>query len=594
MEKRQRSYAINILALLVVFGAFTAVNNAGLINKYYMGIIITIGINMILACSLNLVTGFLGELALGHAGFMSVGAYAAALFTMRSGLDAGIGFPMALLFGGLVAAVVGVLIGIPALRLRGDYLAIITLGFGEIIRILIIYLEPLTGGARGLLDIPRITDFNTTYWVVAVTVMLLYALIRSRHGRAIVAIREDIVAAGASGIPTTYYKVLAFTVGAFFAGVAGGLYAHYVGMLNPTKFNFNYSIDILVMVVLGGMGSLTGSMLSAVVLTILPEALRQFSDYRMLLYSLLLIVMMLFKPSGLLGHYEFSLTRLLDRIASRLGIDQAVARRREKKRLKSATQPQPGKPLLTVSDLGIAFGGLQAVQGVNLDIQKGEIVGLIGPNGAGKTTVFNMLTSVYQPTTGSIELNGHSIVGKKTYETNRQGVARTFQNIRLFKEISVLDNVKIAMHNQAQYSMASGIFRYGKYWGEEAEMDQRARALLEVFQMGDLADSKAKNLPYGQQRKLEIARALASNPQLLLLDEPAAGMNPIETQELMETIRLIRDRFQVAILLIEHDMSLVMGICERIVVLDYGKIIATGTPEEIKHNPKVIGAYLGE
>ena len=215
---------------------------------------------------------------------------------------------------------------------------------------------------------------------------------------------------------------------------------------------------------------------------------------------------------------------------------------------KLVTVPSPNKiperdidksPILEAQHLGIDFGGLTAVNEFNMAIGRTEIAGLIGPNGAGKTTVFNLLTKVYQPTSGTIMINGKDTAGMNTVQANKLGVARTFQNIRLFKEISVLDNVKIAMHNQAQYSMASGIFRYGKYWGEEAEMDRRARALLEVFQMGDLADSKAKNLPYGQQRKLEIARALASNPQLLLLDEPAAGMNPIETQELMETIWLI-------------------------------------------------------
>ena len=250
--------------------------------------------------------------------------------------------------------------------------------------------------------------------------------------------------------------------------------------------------------------------------------------------------------------------------------------------------------MLEVKNLGITFGGLKALENVRFSIDPGEIIGLIGPNGAGKTTVFNLLTNVYIPTAGSIELDGRSIVGLPTHTITQVGIARTFQNIRLFRNLSVLDNVKVAYHNQMKYGKLEGTFRLPRFWREEDVADARARELLGVFGMEATAEKAAKNLPYGQQRKLEIARALAANPKLLLLDEPAAGMNPTETQELMATIRLIRDRFGVAILLIEHDMSLVMGICERLVVLDYGQIIATGTPQEIRSDPKVIGAYLGQ
>lgn len=250
-------------------------------------------------------------------------------------------------------------------------------------------------------------------------------------------------------------------------------------------------------------------------------------------------------------------------------------------------------PLLETKHLGIAFGGLRALEDVNFSLEENQIMGLIGPNGAGKTTVFNLLTQVYQPTEGTIELEGKSIVGQKTYDVTRGGIARTFQNIRLFKSISVLDNVRIAMNHQMKYSAMAGILRLPSYWREEREMTERAMELLEVFNIAHLAESEARNLPYGQQRKLEIARALAASPKVLLLDEPAAGMNPTETHELMEAIKLIRDRFSISILLIEHDMSFVMGICEHLVVLDYGRIIAEGDAEAIRNNPKVISAYLG-
>ena len=249
--------------------------------------------------------------------------------------------------------------------------------------------------------------------------------------------------------------------------------------------------------------------------------------------------------------------------------------------------------LLEVSNLGIAFGGLQAVSQLDLKIEKGHLYGLIGPNGAGKTTVFNMLTGVYKPTEGNIVLDGNDITGATPEAISKAGIARTFQNIRLFNDMTVLDNVKVGLHNQVVYGMWTGILRLPSFREKEHEMDRRAMKLLKIFDLDAEANYKASQLPYGKQRKLEIARALATNPKLLLLDEPAAGMNPSETAELMENIIKIRDMFQIAVMLIEHDMSLVMGICEGICVLNFGRVIAKGTPEEIQANPVVIEAYLG-
>lgn len=312
-RKKLIIYAVVLAAILGLYGVVAGLTSAGIVNPYYSGILVMVCINIILAVSLNLSTGFLGQLILGHAGFMSVGAYAAALFTIHSGLPQAVSFPLAIGVGGLVSALFGMLIGIPALRLKGDYLAIITLGFGEIIRVIIINLK-ITGGARGLRGIPMLTNFNWVFFLAVLTIVIIFAFIRSRHGRAVISIREDEIAAEASGINTTYYKLLAFVMSAFFAGIAGAVYAHHIGILVPTKFDFNYSVEILVMVVLGGMGSITGSVIAATVLTILPEALREFANYRMLLYSVVLICVMLFRPSGLLGQYEFSLTRLVDKV----------------------------------------------------------------------------------------------------------------------------------------------------------------------------------------------------------------------------------------------------------------------------------------
>ncbi|HIX13036.1 MAG TPA: ABC transporter ATP-binding protein [Candidatus Anaerofilum faecale] len=249
--------------------------------------------------------------------------------------------------------------------------------------------------------------------------------------------------------------------------------------------------------------------------------------------------------------------------------------------------------LLEVTNLGIAFGGLQAVAQLDMKIEQGHLYGLIGPNGAGKTTVFNMLTGVYKPTEGDIILDGKNVTGKSPEKICRAGVARTFQNIRLFDKLTVLDNVKVGLHNQITYSVLTGIFRLPGFFRKEKAMNEKAMELLRIFDLDKEANLPAASLPYGKQRKLEIARALATNPKLLLLDEPAAGMNPNETAELMETVRFVKDKFKIAILLIEHDMNFVMGICEHITVLDYGRVIASGTGDQVRNNPKVIAAYLG-
>ena len=250
--------------------------------------------------------------------------------------------------------------------------------------------------------------------------------------------------------------------------------------------------------------------------------------------------------------------------------------------------------LLDVKNLGISFGGLRAVNEFHLEIEKGCLYGLIGPNGAGKTTVFTLLTGVYKPNEGVILLDGENLVGKRTIDINKAGVARTFQNIRLFKELSVLDNVKAGLHNHYKYSTLEGIFRLPRYFKVEKAMDGRAMELLSVFGLDKEAATLAANLPYGKQRKLEITRALATEPKLLLLDEPAAGMNPNETKELMETIRFVRDEFDMTILLIEHDMKLVSGICEKLTVLNFGQVLAEGNASDVLNNPEVIKAYLGE
>lgn len=320
-KNKKLSYLLTYILLAVVFFIFSSLISSGTFTRYQSGIVILILINIILAVSLNVTVGCLGQITLGHAGFMSVGAYASALLTKHAIVSGISGYLIALLVGGLVAGIIGLIIGIPALRLNGDYLAIITLAFGEIIRVLIEYFK-FTGGAQGLTGIPRVNNFNIIYIISITSVILMYSIMTSRHGRAILAIREDEIASEASGINTTYYKTFAFVLSAVFAGLAGGIYAHNLGVLGAKQFDYNYSINILVMVVLGGMGSFTGSILSAIVLTILPEALRSFAEYRMIVYPLILIIMMLFRPKGLLGREEFQISKVINYFINKKGSDK--------------------------------------------------------------------------------------------------------------------------------------------------------------------------------------------------------------------------------------------------------------------------------
>ena len=601
-------------------------------------------IYVLLALGLNIVVGYAGLLDLGYAAFFAIGAYAMGLLNspvLGSPLYGhGWSFWLCIWIAAAVSALLGVVIGAPTLRVRGDYLAIITLGFGEIIPVAIRNLGDitidiggwrpverlnLTGGENGvnpvgrphLPGVPFETDPVPWYFLILVVGLAsLWAMNRlrdSRLGRAWMAIREDETAADCTGVNPITTKLLAFALGASFSGFAGSIYAAKLQAITPGAFEFQVSIMLLCMVVLGGAGSLKGVILGAMLITVFDRVVLTQTTFmvralgratgiaalttvdltlwRWFFFGLGLALVMLLRPEGLAGR----------RAAPRVDVDDAEpvapdpppAAASVPAWLTERVRSDGASPILEVAGLTVRFGGVVALNAVDLVVPRGAIIGLIGPNGAGKTTFFNVVTGLTRPDEGRITFDGASLRGLRPNAIVARGIARTFQSIRLFPEITVAENVLVGEHCRLTATVAGAVMRPPSVRAEEARARARAHELLAFVGLGDKGDDLARNLPYGDQRRLEIARALATEPRLLLLDEPTAGMNPRETEALTALIALLRRELALSVLLIEHDMGVVMGISDRITVLDYGTRIAEGTPGEIQRHPRVIEAYLG-
>ena len=595
------------LAACALFVLFLNWAPTGL-NGYQLRILNLIAINGILGLSLNLIYGMTGMFSLGHAGFMAIGAYVSALLILSPAqkeamwilepiapwlLNLQAPFLVSLAAAGLIAALVGWLIALPVLRLGGDYLGIATLGFAEIIRILITNLTPITNGSLGLKGIPAHTTLWMSYGCLALVLFCTVCMMRSNFGNVLRAVRDDEIAARTMGVDTFRARVLAFTLGCFGGGLGGALMGNLITTIDPRMFMITQTYSLLMIVVVGGLGSITGSLIGSVLVTTMLEWLRFVENpitlgslhipgipgMRMVLFSVLLIVVIIFRREGIMGMREFSWDWILPR---------------RRKDAASPVTPHSG-PMLELQDVTLRFGGLVAVDRLSFSIAEGQIVGLIGPNGAGKTSAFNVISGFYRPTAGQVNFMGERLTGLSPHEVCRKGLSRTFQNIRLFGNETVLENVMVGswVRQKTRWWMTLLPFLFLDALREDTEIRLRALSLLKRLGLDGHADDAASSLPYGAQRRLEIARALATQPRFLLLDEPAAGMNPQESEELMRFIRRLRDDFRLTILLIEHDMKVVMNVCDVIHVLDQGVPIAHGTPGEIRSNPRVVEAYLG-
>jgi branched-chain amino acid transport system permease protein len=573
-----------VAALIVAADAVLCVKNPQDLDRLLINVILALSAFATLHAQL---------LSLASAGFAAIGAYTSAILAVKLGLPVALSIPAAVLACGVLALV----IGLPVLKLNDVYLAICTLGFGEIVRVGIILLPNLTGGSTGA---NLSTGFayeamrKTSTWEIALALLLLCYLFgatsRSKAGRALRAIRENPNAAATMGIDVVAYKNLAFVASALIAGLAGAFYAHSVGSLDAGDFKFSRAVDILSYAVLGGSGAWFGPILGAGLLTALPILLRDglvflkdFSQLPNILNGLALMLAIIFMPGGLAALFKRGGSRSTVMPSSPAkGADS----------IEDAEADAATGPMLSVKNLSRSFGGVAALSALSFDLERGQILGLIGPNGAGKTTLINTVSGIFPPTSGRIEWEGREIQGKSAHLIAKDGIARSYQNIQLFGEMSVLENVVVGHHTRVHTNLLSAWLRLPSERREEKAARKEAMALLSRLGLADLADQEASKLSYGDQRRVEIARALALRPRLLLLDEPAAGMNEIETATLGDFILELKGHGY-TILVVEHHMDLIMKICDKIVVLNFGKKIAEGQPEAVSRDEAVLEAYLG-
>jgi branched-chain amino acid transport system permease protein len=565
-------------------------------------------LNILLAQSINLLTGIAGQISLGHAGFFAIGAYGSALMVKS------LGFPVvaAIVAGTLITTLVGWLLAVPAGRVKEFYLAMMTSGFGLLCFEIAKEWNNVTGGVMGLSGIPSptlkslnilgfdidgVNYFRVLLVVTAVVLWLLRNFVQSHHGRAFFAIHTSEIAAGSIGIAQGRTKRRAYAISAALAGLAGAFYAHLVGYLGPDSFNIMRSVEVLVMAVVGGIGTIIGPILGAVMFTYLPEKLQAFAAYQFMVYGLILMVMFLLFRKGIAGAIaepaRFIAPRALQgmgtpggsgTVASGLASTSGASR--------ADSTGEPATPVFEVRDLGRRFAGLVALDSVSLALRPGRITALIGPNGSGKSTLVNVASGIYTPSNGQVLFEGQDIGGKPNHEIAGLGVVRTFQDPRLVPSFTVRENVLLGAHLRYKSSMLASALRLPGVLKEEQAMLARAAEVMEVAGLTAVADQLLESLPYGYRRLTEVARAVMAEPAVLMLDEPAAGLSEGELGQLASVIRYIKGQHK-PVLLIEHHMDFVHDIVDDVVVLDSGRVIYRGDMQGMRRDPAVIEAYLG-